>query len=317
MRLRTNKAAVILLGALLLAGGCGSHPREPQHLRVAVLPILDVLPLYVAESEGYFAEAGIQVELVPAASAAERDQLVQAGQVDGFVTDPVALALYNRDGLRVVAVRHAMLPTASMAQFRVLAAGSSGIAAPEGLRNIPIGVSEGTIIEYVTRKLLELEGLAPQEITVLGVPKIPDRMALLSAGDLQAATLPEPLASLAVQQGAVVVLSDSAHPQLSCSLFAFRAEVLEAQPETVRAFLRTVDRASTAINADKPRWEGLLEEKGLLPAPLVGSYTLPDYPGNSLLMAAQYADVIAWLQEGESLADTSPYEEAVRDEFLP
>ena len=56
----------------------------------------------------------LQVELIPAASAAERDQLLQAGQVDGVITDLVALALYNKEQTEVVAVRYAMVPTESI-----------------------------------------------------------------------------------------------------------------------------------------------------------------------------------------------------------
>ncbi|HQK15671.1 MAG TPA: MetQ/NlpA family ABC transporter substrate-binding protein, partial [Anaerolineae bacterium] len=204
-----RKLRVLLLasciGAVLLTG---CQKPEAKALRIAVLPVLDALPLYVAEAEGYFAAQGIQVELIPAASAAERDQLLQAGQIDGFITDLVALALYNRESPQVVAVRYAMVPTADFAQFRILAAAQSGITTVEGLRGVPIGVSEGTVIEYVTHRLLEAEGLPTDAIATLAVPKIADRMALLGAGELSAATLPEPLASLAMQQGAVLIVDD-------------------------------------------------------------------------------------------------------------
>ena len=119
----TNKKWQTLI--LLSLAGCVGETAEAGTLRIAVLPILDTLPMYVAEAEGYFAEQGVMVEFVIAASAAERDQLLQAGQVDGFITDLVALALCNQDEARVIATRYAMVPTPGFAQFRVMASGPS------------------------------------------------------------------------------------------------------------------------------------------------------------------------------------------------
>jgi NitT/TauT family transport system substrate-binding protein len=299
---------------LLLVGCRRAAPAVP--LRIAVLPILDTLPLYVAEAEGYFTQHGVAVELVPAASAAERDQLLQAGQVDGVITDLVALALYNRESPEVVAVRYAMVATPDFAQFRILAAAQSGFTRPADLRGISIGVSEGTVIEYVTTRLLQAEGLADDEIATLAVPKIADRMALLNAGELQAATLPEPLASLAMQQGAVVIVDDASHPEFSCSLFAFRRAAVEAQPEAIRNFLAAIEQASAAINADKVRWSNLLTEKQLVPPALSGVYTLPDYPAAAVPTEAQFKDVLVWLEATGRLAELPSYSDVINAAFL-
>lgn len=305
---RVHILLALCIGAVLLTG---CRKPETGALRIAVLPVLDALPLYVAEAEGYFAAQGIAVELIPAASAAERDQLFQAGQIEGFITDLVALALYNRETPQVIAVRYAMVPTVDFAQFRVLAAAQSGISAVEDLRGVPIGVSEGTVIEYVTHRLLEAEGLPTDAIVTLAVPKISDRMALLDAGELRAATLPEPLASLAMQQGAVVIADDTRHPEVSCSVYAFRKAVLDRQPQAARAFLAAINQASAAINADKSRWSALLTEKGLVPAPLAGAYSLPDYPADAVPTEAQFADAVAWLQATGRLTQAPEYREAV------
>ena len=63
---------IVLLTAIFLAS-CGGES-ETQTLRVAVLPILDALPMHVAQQQGYFAEENLEVELVPVSSGPERDQ---------------------------------------------------------------------------------------------------------------------------------------------------------------------------------------------------------------------------------------------------
>ncbi len=324
-RLRRPWPVALLLVASAIAacqvGPTATAPAQPTEIRIAVLPILDTLPLYVAEAEGYFADQEFALSFVTVASAAERDQLLQAGQVDGIITDLVALALYNRDAstraeANVVAVRLAMVPTPDAAQFRVLASAASELATPADLANVPIGVSEGTIIEYVTDRVLEAEGLTRDEIVTMAVPGIPERMALLDAGDLRAATLPEPLASLAIQQGARVIVDDIAHPDVSASVYAFRRAFLAAHPDAVRRFLDAVDRASQAINADKGRWSDLLVERKLIPAPLEGRYPLPDYPGPAVPSMAQFEDVIAWLQTTQDLQTAPTYEAVITDAYL-
>jgi NitT/TauT family transport system substrate-binding protein len=313
---RGRVVALVVVGLTLVLAGCGGRA-EPATLRIGVLPILDALPMYVAAEEGMFAERGVEVAFVAAASAAERDQLLQAGEVDAIVTDLVALALYNRDDARVVAVRYAMTPTPEFAQFRVMASRLSGIVSPEELVGVEIGISEGTVIEYVTDRMLEAEGLSPGEVESLAVPKIPERMALLGSGELRAATLPEPLASLATMDGAVVVVDDRVHPETSCSVYAFRKEVVDERPEAVRGFLAAIAEASEAINADKGRWSDLLGERELVPQPLMGSYRLPDYPGDQAPSEAQFADAVDWLQETGRLMQRPTYADSVDSSFLP
>ncbi len=300
----------------LMLTGCRQEAKSVP-LRVAALPILDALPMYVAEEEGMFAEQGIEVEFIAAASAAERDQLLQAGKVDATITDLVALTLYNREETRIVAVRYAMTSTPQFAQFRVLASEQSGITTADELTGVPIGISEGTVIEYVTDRLLKAEGLTADAIQTLGVPKIPDRMALLGSGELSAATLPEPLGSLAMQKGAVVVVDDTDHPDVSCSIYAFRKAVIDGHPDAVRGFLTAVAQASEAINADKDQWGNLLAEKKLVPEPLMDTYELPDYPGNDIPTEAQFLDVTAWLQSLNRLQEAPSYTDTVDGSLLP
>jgi len=312
---RRYTAALVVLMLTMGLAGCGCRA-EPAALRIGVLPILDTLPMYVADAEGAFAKRGVAVEFVTAASAAERDQLFQAGEIDGFITDLVALALYNRDAARVVAVRYAMTPTPGFAQFRVMAAVQSGIDSPDQLAGVEIGVSEGTVIEYVTDRMLQAEGVPPAEIVTLAVPKIPERMALLGSGELSAATLPEPLASLAMMDGALVVVDDTDHLDVSCSVYAFRTELVDRRPEAVRGFLAAVSEASELINVDKGRWSSLLGEKSLVPQPLMGSYELPDYPGDQVPTPAQFDDAVLWLQETGRLGEVPTYGDAVDAAFL-
>jgi NitT/TauT family transport system substrate-binding protein len=154
----------MLLGACAPAAGPAPSATEDPTLKIAVLPILDALPMYVAEAQGYYQEAGLTVEFVPVASAAERDQLMQAGQVDGMINDLVSTVLYNKDTQKIAVVDFARVATSDAAQYSVLAAKDSGITTPDQLKGVEIGISEGTVIAYTTDRLLEAEGLSASDI---------------------------------------------------------------------------------------------------------------------------------------------------------
>ena len=313
-----SRLLIVLALAALVAAGCApAVPAQPTTLRIGVLPILDALPMYVAQQQGYFTENGLSVEFVPAASAAERDQLMQAGQIDGMINDLVSTMLYNQAAPQITVVRFARTATPEFPQYSILAARDSGIASPQDLKGVEIGVSEGTVIAYTTDRLLQAEGLAPEDIQTIAVPKIPDRMALLDSGQLKAANLPDPLSLLAMQGGATVVVDDSAHPEYGNSLISFNKEFVDANPETVRAFLAAIEKATAEINADKSKWQDLLVEQKLVPAPLLESYTLPDFPAASVPSEAQFADVLAWAVDKGLVKNEIAYADSVSDAYLP
>jgi len=321
MKKKPSHSLGILLCALLLLSlsACRRADQEnkPTPLRIGVLPILDALPLYVAESEGYFSSQGIAVDLIPVASAAERDQLMQAGQIDGVINDLVSVALYNRETPQITVVRFAMQSTDHYAQFKILAAPNANIQRIVDIKGKTIGTSEGTIIQYVTERLLEAEGLNDQDFTQLAIPKIPDRMALLEAGEIQAATLPEPLATLAMQKGASVILDDRQYPQYACSVISISKKFIEDQPETIKDFLTALEQATDLINADKETWSTLLVEKKIIPPSLSGTYDLPDYPSAAIPTEAQFSDILLWLEEKEEISLNATYENSIDASFLP
>lgn len=304
-------------GLAACAGQATPAPQEVVTLRIAVLPILDNLPMYVAEEQGYFAANGVEVAFIPVSSAAERDQVIAAGQADGMINELVSTLFYNRDQIQIQVVRFARAATPDYPVFRILAAPGSGIEAVEDLKGVEIGISEGTVIEYLTDRLLEAEGFTPDEIKTISVPGIPDRMALLNSGELKAAMLPDPLSSLAIQSGAKVILDDTIHPEFGYSVYSFLKPVIDEHPEAMRGFLRAVEQAVEEINADPAKWENLLVERKLVPEPLIGSYQIPRYPTAGVPSEAQFTDVVDWATEKNLVSGNFDYGQSVTPAYLP
>lgn len=294
-----------------------AKPGETITLSIATLPILDNLPMYVAQQEGLFAKNGVAVEFVPAGSAAERDQIFAAGKADGMINDSVSTLFYNQNQVQIQIVRFARTATATTPQYQILAAPDSGITSPQDLKGVEIGISQGTVIEYVTDRLLQAEGLSQDEINTIAVPSIADRMTLLGSGELKSATLPDPLSTLAIQGGASVVLDDTKYPEYGYSVYSFSKKMIDENPEAVRGFLAAVEEAVGMINSDPTKWEELLVEQKLVPAPLVGTYQSPPFPTASVLSPEQWDDVLAWAKDKGLIQKDLPYTESVNPSFLP
>lgn len=309
---------MILLGACSPQAAQTSEPvKEPVTIKFAVLPILDALPMYVAQQEGYFASQNVILEFIPVSSAAERDQVMAAGQADAMINDLVSTLFYNQDEIQIRIVRFARTATPEFPQYRVLAAGNSGITKVEDLKGVEIGISEGSVIAYTTDRLLEAAGFPPEEITTIAVPKIADRLALLNSGELRAANLPDPLSSLAIQNGAVPIIDDTTHPEYGNSLISFRKAFIDEHPEAVKGFLAAVEEAVDEINSDPTRWSDLLTERQLVPAPLIGTYKIPTFPSASVPSQAQWDDVLAWAKDKGLIKSDVSYNESVDESFLP
>ncbi len=313
-----QKIALLVLLLTLVVSACSpAQPTETITLKVAILPILDALPMVVAQQEGLFTKNGVNVELIPVGSAPERDQLISAGQADGMVNELASVMFLNQDQIQVQAVRFARTATAEQALFRILAAKDSGIQTPADLSGVPVGVSQATIIEYLTERLLQAQGLSGDQIQTIAIPKIPDRLALLASGELKASMLPEPFSTLAAQQGATVVLDDTILPEYSFSLITFRKAVIDEHPQAVRAFLAAIEEAVNLINADPQKYSGLMVEQKMVPEPLAGSFSVPTYPLKGVPTQAQFDDALAWVKEKGYLNKDLSYSDCVNGSLLP
>ena len=264
-------------------------------VRVALLPITDVVPFYVAQQEGFFTAQDLTAEAVPVSSGAERETVVQSDLADCELTDIHGVVLTNvtdAQPLRIIAT--ARQATAEQPLFFLLGAPGGKVTDPSQLAGANIGISENTIIDYWNDRILAALHIDGESVTRTNVPQLPVRMELLMAGQLDAAILPDPLASLAQLQGATLLADDTLRPDIAVSVLACRADFIDEQPDAVTAFLAGWDAAVEAINADPDAYRNILIETARVPEPLQDSYSLPPFPAPQIPTAAQVQDVVDW-----------------------
>jgi NitT/TauT family transport system substrate-binding protein len=305
----------ILLGTSLLRQPALASETGP--LKIALLPILDSFPFYVAEAKGYFKKQGVRVKAVPVGSGLERDQLMQAGEINGMLNEMMSSANFNREKIQVKIVSAARKAYQNYPLFRILSAPGSRIDTPEKLAGASIGISKNTIIEYVTDRLLSEEKIPAAQIEKQSIPVIPERYQLLMQGRIKAATLPDPLAKSAMQAGAGLVVDDAKYPRYSLSVLTFSVQTLENRSGDVRGFLKAWDQAAADINASPEAHRGLLLKKIRVPKNVQQSYKIPAYPRKEVPEPGQWADVMDWMVSKGLLNQALPYEDCVTTTFLP
>lgn len=292
-----------------------AQAQEP--LRLGVLLIEDSVPLYVAEKDDLYAAHGVDVELIPFLSALERDSALTAGAIDGAVSDPVGALLFDR-GRGIIKITSLLLgKTPEEGTFAILASPGSNLHIVDDLKNVAIAVSNATIIEYVTERLLEDAGFLPSEIQTIEVKKMPIRMQMLLADSVKAATLPEPLASIASSKGARILLRDSdGAGSLSQTIMVFRSEVLEKRSAEVRRFFRAISQAVDMINTSPESFRELFVEKSRVPPFLAEEYVIPRYPKPQPFDRKLYGQVSDWLV-AKKLIQPIPYRFMVAGDVVP
>ena len=286
-------------------------------LRIALLPILDAFPYYVADSKGYFQDYGINVKVVPVASGLERDQLMQSGTIDGMLNEMITTANFNRSRIQVKTVLTARRAQSDYPLFRLLSAPGSGLKSAADLAGVPMGISKNTIIEYVTDRLLAAEGVDHKKVIKKSVPIIPERYQLLLQGKLKAATLPDPLARSAIEAGAIEVVDDSSYPKYSVSVLSFSVEAINNRTKAVRQFLKAWDRAAADINESPESHRALLLKKIRVPKNIQQTYMIPPYPRSHVPNAGQWKDVMTWMVDKGLLDSPIEYSNSVTSEYLP
>lgn len=287
-----------------------------ESLKIGLLLIEDSVPFYIAEKEGFFKQNELDVELIPFLSALERDSALIAGAIDGAISDPVGAILLDkgRGLLKITSIGLGEKPGEGV--FAILSAPRSKIDRIDGLKNVEIAVSNGTIIEYVTDRMLQQQGFKESEIKKIEVKKMPIRMQMLLSSSVKAATLPEPLASIAAGKGAKILLSDAdANQSLSQTVIVFRTDILSKRKTELSALFKAYGQAVTAINSDPEKYRSLVVEKGRIPPFMANDYPIATYPMPAPFSKSLYDPVADWLA-GNQLVDRIEYQAMVSSDFM-
>lgn len=288
--------ALLVAAAVLIAGAAALlSPKENDEgtaIRIGVLPVIDTLPLYVGVEQKLFADNGVNVELVEFNSAMERDAAFTSGSIDGYFGDLVnTLVIAKSTDVKVVTVDYHTLSDHRM--FAILASPGSGVTDLSQLNGSDIATSRASVSEYIMGEMLKANNVT-SGIGVNEVPSIPIRYNSLMSGQLKAAVLPEPFATRAIEQGAVL-LADDRGIDTAATVIALRGSVISEHGDAVRSFLQAYNASVNLVNPDPLAYNGTLESKIHFPADLESSFDFPPMSSISLPTDSDLQRVQVWM----------------------
>lgn len=235
---------------------------EPIHLKVSIRNFISFAPLFIARDEGYFAEQGLEVELIDFSSSSsfETIPLLVAGEIDvgGTILDvSVFNAIAQGNNLKYVADRGFLNPDncatdAYVAGKAILDSGA--LATPSAIKGKHIGIqSPGGSPEYIMDVLLAQYGLTQNDIQTSLISDPSTRMEGLVNNSIDVSVFSEPWITRAQTSGAgeIWIPFSDIVPNLSLGSIAFGPSILEDNPEAGTRFMIAYLKAVEQFNEGK------------------------------------------------------------------
>ena len=194
-RIREATLLIFILSLVLLTG-CAKSETSP--IVIGVMSDVGAVPFLIADKKGFFKDRGLEVEIVVFKSALDRDSALQTGNLDATMADMLSIVFYTEANLPIKMVAK------TAGDYVMVTSPHISLAAFNQSETPQIGISSNTVIEFATDMIAKAAG-NEQQIESVAIPQMPVRLEMLRSGELDAATLPEPLASAAVLSGGNII----------------------------------------------------------------------------------------------------------------
>lgn len=263
------------------ATGGEAEGAAPVTLRVGVIPIADVAPLFLGIREGFFDEEGLQVEPEFAQGGAVIVPSVLSGDFQIGFSNTISLLIAATEGLPVEIVTQGVLggQNDEEAWAWLMTPADGPIKTPQDLEGKRIAVNTlKNICEVTIKASLEQEGVDVSTLELVEMP-FPDMNAALEAGQVDAACEVEPFVSQGEAAGMTGLLPfyvDTA-PDLTVATYFTTQDYIESNPDVVERFARAMNRSLdfAAENPDAVR--EVIAEYTEIPPEAIEQITLPTW----------------------------------------
>ena len=220
-------------------------------LKVGVIPITDVAPLYVGIAKGFFKDEHLAIEPFPAQGGAAIVPAVISGDDQIGFSNMVSLILAAAHGLPVQAVAYGAGINDGKPAAAVVVSGSSAIKSSKDLAGKTIAVNSINNIGDVTiSDVLARHGVNPATVKYIemGFPEMP---AALKQGRVDAIWANEPFLTAAKADGARVIFPnfEAYDPKLTVAAYFTTKQYATDHADIVARFARAMAKSNLYAQA--------------------------------------------------------------------
>mgnify|MGYP000948890084 FL=1 len=243
--------ALATLTTLLFAcNGKGNAPQKQSErqttndstLRIAVMPTLDCLPLYVADATGMFGEEHLNVRLMKYTAQMDCDTAILRGRVQGVFTDLVRVQRLRQKGANLHEVG------ATNLHWQLISNRNARLKDVRQLGDKMVGMTRFSATDFLTADLID-RSKPKNEVFRIQVNNVFIRLKMLVGYEIDAAFMPEPQATVA-RMGKNNVLADTKAKdiRLGVAVFSMAAKDQKKVRQALPAFVKAYDRACDSLN---------------------------------------------------------------------
>jgi NitT/TauT family transport system substrate-binding protein len=287
---RTTVAAVLALGltaAACGAGGTASDPAAsapptvaagPTTLRVSYVPATTVLPLHVAQAQGYFARNNLNVTLTEAANISDIPATL-GRQFDLALGTATDLIRAGAAGVDVVQAAGNTNSTKENPFVKLVVKADSGITDVSQLRGKTLGTPTlSGVIHAAVKYWAQQKGVNPADIggVEAPTPNLPDQ---LKAGRIDGVEALEPIASTMLKAGNVSIGApfDAIADTLATNFWLAQGSWANKNRDVVARFVDALKQGQAYIESNPVESRKILQEYTKLPEAVASTVPLPTY----------------------------------------
>lgn len=225
-------------------------------LKVAVLPTLDCLPVFIAKDERLFDTLGVDVHLKPFGAQIDCDQALLHGKADGMVSDLVRTERMRLLGTPIQYV------TSTGAYWQLVSNRKARVKTLDQLGDKMVAMTRFSATHYLTEEVLR--GVKTKaQVFRIQINDVGIRARMLLNNEMDAVWLTEPMATMARRKGGNAVMADSRDKMVSLGVVAFSKKAIEGQrrAKQLDAFVKAYDMACDSINKNGLKHYAPLFEK--------------------------------------------------------
>lgn len=255
---RTKYGMVVTLLLLLMAAGCGKSYEEIKRenaeqqrklmredsaaLKIAVMPTLDCLPLYVAKDRQLF-DTLVDIRLKPFTAQMDCDTALTRGRVEAMVTDLVRAERIMKEGMPLDYV------AATNAYWLLIGNHHSRITNLKHLDDKMLAMTRYSVTDMLSDLAVDTVKLKPERVFRIQINDVNVRLKMLENNVMDALLLPEPYATQA-RIAKNKVLLDTRKLDMNMGVIAFRKDIMDdkTRKPQLDAFLKGYNAACDSIS---------------------------------------------------------------------
>ena len=313
-----RRRLAVLAAVALCAAGCGSSGTAddggPDEVKVGLISILDVAPIYLGQEKGFFAKRGIDLTLQPAEGGTETVPSVLSGNQQFGFSNVVTLLLAQAQGLPVKVVSNGTNSTGVDGEdFGALMVGAGGqVRSVKDLAGKKVAVNTfQNVVELAVRASALKAGVDPELIEFVKLP-FPDMPAALAEGRADAVFVVEPFQQIVLSQGGRPLASsyvDTA-PDLSVAMYFTSEQLMGENPDLVDRFTEAMNESLAYADSHPEEIRDILPTYTKIGPEIIPDLVLPKWPADintaSVETIAELAQQEQVLPKKPDIADLMP-----------